>query len=110
MPTDIESESRSDEERVVTVSVSPNGQATIPKEFRDRLGIEAPGRVRFRETEDGEIVIERVPTVEEMKGFAARIGESTTERSASEILHEKREREKQERKQQDLEDRERDTE
>lgn len=105
MPVDTESEPRSDEERVVTVSVSPNGQATIPKEFRDRLGIEAPGRVRFRETEDGEIVIERVPTVDEMKGFAARVGKPTTERSASEILREKRERETQERK-----GRERDTE
>lgn len=92
-----ESDSESDEERIVTVSVSPNGQATIPKEFRDRLGIEAPGRVRFRETEDGAVVIERVPTVEEMRGFAAKVGTASTDRPATELLREKRERERRER-------------
>lgn len=84
-----------DQGEVVTVSVSPNGQATIPKEFREKLGVEAPGRVRFRETEDGEIVLERVPTVEEMQGFAARSGEAETDRPASELLREKREQDKQ---------------
>lgn len=89
------SNSQSDDGDVVTVSVSSNGQATIPKEFREKLGIEAPGRVLFKETDDGEIVLERVPTVDEMKGFAARTGTATTEKPASELLREKREREKQ---------------
>ncbi|ESS10306.1 MAG: transcriptional regulator, AbrB family [uncultured archaeon A07HR60] len=32
------------------VSVTKHGQATIPKRFRDKLGIDAPGKVLFRET------------------------------------------------------------
>jgi AbrB family looped-hinge helix DNA binding protein len=82
----------------VTVSVSPNGQATIPKEFREKLGIDTPGKVTFRETEDGTIVVERVPTAEEMQGFAAQSGDPTTETPASELLREKRTAEKRERR------------
>lgn len=74
----------------VTVSVSPNGQATIPKEFREKLGIDAPGRVNFRETTEGQVVVERVPSTDEMEGFAARAGESSTDVPASELLREKR--------------------
>lgn len=91
------SDSSGEEDDAVTVSVSPNGQATIPKAFREKLGIEAPGRVQFRETEDGQIVVERVPSVEEMQGFAARAGEATTDESASDLLRAKREAEKRER-------------
>jgi antitoxin PrlF len=90
-------DSSGDEDEAVTVSVSPNGQATIPKAFREKLGIEAPGRVQFRETEDGQVVLERVPTVEEMQGFAARTGEATTDESATELLRAKRETERRER-------------
>lgn len=64
VPTGSDSNSRDGE--TTTVSVSPNGQATIPKRFREKLGIEAPGHVRFRETDDG-TVVEGVPSVEEMK-------------------------------------------
>lgn len=83
-----------EDQEFVTVSVSPNGQATIPKEFREKLGIDAPGRVRFRETGDGAVVLERVPSVDEMQGFAARTGEATTDEPASELLREKRADEK----------------
>lgn len=41
------------------VRVTSKGQATIPKELRDKVGIEAPGRVSVREV-DGRIVIEPV--------------------------------------------------
>ena len=36
----------------VVVAVTKHGQATIPKRFRDKLGIDAPGKVLFRETEE----------------------------------------------------------
>lgn len=90
------SESDDDDERM-TVSVSSSGQATIPKAFREKLGIEAPGQITFRETESGDIVLERVPTVDEMQGFAARTGEAETDTPASELLRGKRANEKQER-------------
>lgn len=95
-PASENSESDDDGE-TVTVSVSSNGQATIPKAFREKLGIEAPGQITFRETEEGDIVLERVPTVDEMQGFAAKTGEAETETPASELLREKRAAEKQER-------------
>ncbi len=78
------------------VAVTKHGQATIPKRFREKLGIEAPGTVVFRETEDGEVLVERVRSPSEMRGFAAR-SEATTDEPASEMLREKREQDRAER-------------
>ena len=61
------------------VAVTKHGQATIPKRFREKLGIDAPGKVLFRETEDGEVIVERVRSPSEMRGFAAR-SEATIEK------------------------------
>ena len=47
----------SDAEDGTTVTATSKGQATIPKEFRDKLHIDTPGRVRFVENEAGEIVV-----------------------------------------------------
>ncbi|MFB6189944.1 MAG: AbrB/MazE/SpoVT family DNA-binding domain-containing protein [Halapricum sp.] len=78
------------------VAVTKHGQATIPKRFREKLGIEAPGKVLFRETEDGEVIVEHVRSPSEMRGFAAR-SEATTDKPATEILREKREQDRNER-------------
>ncbi|MEF8774620.1 MAG: AbrB/MazE/SpoVT family DNA-binding domain-containing protein [Halobacteriales archaeon] len=50
--------------------MSRKGQATIPKELRERFGIETPGKVLIHE-EDGKIVVEPLPSVEEMQGVHA---------------------------------------
>ena len=89
------SEQQKDSEKEV-VAVTKHGQATIPKRFREKLGIAAPGKVLFRETEDGEIVVEQVRSPSEMRGFAAR-SETSTEKPASKILREKREQDRDER-------------
>ena len=52
------------------IRVSSKGQATIPKELRERFGIEAPGKVLIYE-EEGKIVVEPLPSVEEMQGIHA---------------------------------------
>jgi len=78
------------------VAVTKHGQATIPKRFREKLGIEAPGKVLFRETEDGEVIVEQVRSPSEMRGFAAR-SEASTDKPASEILEEKRDQDRNER-------------
>ena len=52
------------------IRVSKKGQATIPKELRDRFGIETPGRVFIHE-EAGKIVVEPLPSVDEMRGAHA---------------------------------------
>jgi len=78
------------------VAVTSHGQATIPKRFREKLGIEAPGKVLFRETEDGDVVVEQVPSPREMRGFAAK-SEAATDVPATEILREKREQDRFER-------------
>jgi AbrB family looped-hinge helix DNA binding protein len=78
------------------VAVTKHGQATIPKRFREKLGIDAPGKVLFRETEDGEVVVEHVRSPSEMRGFAAR-SETTIDRPATEVLREKREQDRKER-------------
>ena len=61
------------------VRVSGKGQATIPKELREKFGIEAPGEVFVYEA-DGRIVIEPVPSLEELHGIHA------GERERGEIL------------------------
>jgi len=52
------------------IRVSKKGQATIPKELRERFGIETPGKVLVHES-DGQIVVEPLPSVGEMQGVHA---------------------------------------
>lgn len=54
----------------VVIRVSRKGQATIPKELRERFGIDTPGKVLIHEA-DGKIVVEPLPSVEEMQGVHA---------------------------------------
>lgn len=83
----------SDAEDETTVTVTSKGQATIPKRFRDKLRIETPGRVRFVETEGGEIVIRPVKRPSEIRGALAE-GSDGDERSATELLRDERKRDK----------------
>jgi AbrB family looped-hinge helix DNA binding protein len=53
------------------VSVSARGQATIPKEFRDALGITTPGRVKFVRNEHGDVVVRPIQSVTELRGMLA---------------------------------------
>jgi AbrB family looped-hinge helix DNA binding protein len=75
-----------DDEEGKIVSLSRKGQATIPKELRDKHGIEPGGTVRISENEAGEIVIEPVPTLRAFRGAA------TTDASGTSILEEERAR------------------
>jgi len=81
----------SDTDSGTTVTVTSKGQATIPKEFREKLHIDTPGRVRFVETEDGEIVIRPVERPSELRGGLASDDEGD-EQSATALLREERER------------------
>jgi AbrB family looped-hinge helix DNA binding protein len=88
----------SEPEDGTTVTVTSKGQATIPKEFRDKLQIDTPGRVRFVENENGEIVVRPVKRPSELRGALASEDEAdmeTPEKPATELLREQRERDKQ---------------
>ncbi|WP_338738463.1 AbrB/MazE/SpoVT family DNA-binding domain-containing protein [Haloplanus salilacus] len=52
------------------VRVSRKGQATIPKRLREKFGIETPGEV-FVYEERGRILIEPVPSPDELHGIHA---------------------------------------
>ena len=52
------------------VRVSQKGQATIPKGLREKFGIETPGEV-FVYEEHGRIIIEPVPSPDELHGIHA---------------------------------------
>jgi AbrB family looped-hinge helix DNA binding protein len=84
----------SDAEDGTTVAVTSKGQATIPKEFRDKLHIDTPGRVRFVENENGEVVIRPVKRPAEIRGALASEADEG-EKSATELLHEERARDEQ---------------
>lgn len=58
------------------MSVPEKGQATIPKELREKHGIDTPGKVRVFENDDGEIVVRPVGRITEMQGFASGEGET----------------------------------
>ena len=88
-----ESGASQNEEREV-VSVSKHGQATIPKRFRDQMGIDAPGKVAFRKRASGEIVIEHVPSAAEMRDMLTGGGEREGNVSATQTLRELRDRDK----------------
>jgi AbrB family looped-hinge helix DNA binding protein len=78
-----------------TVTVTSKGQATIPKEFRDKLHIDTPGRVQFVENEDGEIVIRPIKRPSELRGaLASEDDDGEGEASATERLREERARDK----------------
>lgn len=83
--------SKTESEKVV--SVSSRGQATIPKEFREELGIDTPGRVKFIQTDEGEIVVRPIHSVTDLRGI---LDGKTDEqgRSATERLREEREADK----------------
>jgi AbrB family looped-hinge helix DNA binding protein len=66
------------------VRVSRKGQATIPKSLREKFGIETPGEVLIYE-QDGQIVIEPIPTLAELRGIHA------GERERGEVLADVRE-------------------
>jgi len=74
--------STTDEGRIV--NLSQKGQATIPKELREKHGIEPGSRVYIHENEQGEIVVEPLPSLHDFRGAA-----TTAERGAA-ILHEER--------------------
>jgi AbrB family looped-hinge helix DNA binding protein len=84
----------SETEDGTTVAVTSKGQATIPKEFRDKLHIDTPGRVRFVENERGEVVIRPVKRPSEIRGALADEANGE-ERPATELLREERERDRQ---------------
>jgi antitoxin PrlF len=83
----------SETEDGTTVTVTSKGQATIPKEFRDKLHIDTPGRVRFVENDRGEIVIRPVNRPSELRGALASEDEERGT-SATELLREEREQDK----------------
>lgn len=66
------------------VNLSQKGQATIPKELREKHGIEPGSRVCIRENEKGEIVVEPLPSLQDFRGAA-----TTSERGTA-ILREER--------------------
>lgn len=76
-----------------TVTVTSKGQATIPKAYREKLNIETPGRVRFVESETGEIVIRPVKRPTELRGSLAD-SETDSETAATELLRAERERDR----------------
>ncbi|QLD89088.1 AbrB/MazE/SpoVT family DNA-binding domain-containing protein [Natronomonas salina] len=83
----------SSEESEQVVSVSSRGQATIPKAFREELGIETPGRVKFVRTEGGEIVVRPITSLTDFRGVLA--GATDEEgRTATERLEAERERDR----------------
>ncbi len=84
--------SSTDEPRVVRVS--QKGQATIPKRLREKFGIETPGEV-FVYEEQGRIIIEPVPSPDELHGI------HSGEHERGEVLERVREMKEEEKRQEE---------
>jgi AbrB family looped-hinge helix DNA binding protein len=75
------------------VSVSARGQATIPKEFREQLDIDTPGRVKFVRTDESEIVVRPIRSLTDLRGVLK--GKTDEQgRTATQRLRDERERDK----------------
>ena len=66
------------------INISQKGQATIPKPLREKHGIEPGSRIRIRENDNGEIVIEPLPSLRKFRGTA------TTSEHGTAILQDQR--------------------
>jgi len=86
-----------DESEPATVTISAKGQATIPKAVREAVGIE-PGEEVFVSVEDGRVVIEPVPTIEELHGSLA-----PDDRARGEVLEQVREWDREDREREEAE-------
>ena len=75
------------------VSVSARGQATIPKEFREQLDIDTPGRVKFVRTDESEIVVRPIRSLADLRGVLKGKTDEQ-ERTATQRLRDERERDK----------------
>jgi len=55
----------------VSATVTSKGQVTIPAALRERLGLKAGDRLRFFETPDGAVMVERRATLsfDDLRGF-----------------------------------------
>ena len=83
--------SKTESEKVV--SVSARGQATIPKEFREQLDIDTPGRVKFVRTDEGDIVVRPIRSLTDLRGVLK--GKTDEQgRTATQRLRDERERDK----------------
>lgn len=83
--------SKAESEKVV--SVSARGQATIPKEFREQLDIDTPGRVKFVRTDESEIVVRPIRSLTDLRGVLK--GKADEQgRTATQRLRDERERDK----------------
>jgi len=60
----------------MTTTVSSKGQVTIPKELRDRLGIEPGTRLEF-EAERGRLVARKVQTTDHFAKWAGAFANGT---------------------------------
>jgi len=80
---------RSDDPAREIVSVTEHGPVTVPERFREQLGIETPGGVVFRKTDDGKVLIEPIRSPSEMRGFAVR-DESSADTLGADLLREMR--------------------
>ncbi len=72
------------------VRVSQKGQATIPKPLREKFGIDTPGEVFIYE-EGERIVVEPVPSLEELGGIHA-----SEDRGRGEMIEKVREHKREE--------------
>lgn len=79
-----------DTDEGTTVAVTSKGQATIPKRFREKLHIDTPGRVRFVENEDGEVVVRPVERPSDLRGALATEASEAGEKPATELLRDER--------------------
>jgi len=81
----------SNSESPEVVRISQKGQATIPKALREKFGIETPGEV-FVYEEGDRIVIEPIPSLDELHGIHA------GDREPGEVLEEVRRQKDEERR------------
>jgi antitoxin PrlF len=70
----------------MATTVTSKGQVTIPKPFRDQLGIGPGSQVAFRLADDGSVVIEKADGSKQPSRFAGLRGSAGPGMSTDEIM------------------------
>jgi antitoxin PrlF len=70
----------------MATTVTSKGQVTIPKPFRDQLGIGPGSQVVFRLADDGSVVIEKADASKQVSRFAGLRGSAGPGMTTDEIM------------------------
>jgi antitoxin PrlF len=70
-----------------TATVTSKGQITIPVEVREALKLKPGEKVKFFSGENGEFIVRRVGSIQDLRGCLAGLGLPKTDKEMNELIY-----------------------